>query len=201
MISAIKLIELMSARMFHDLAGPVGAMNNSIDFFEESDEIIKAKALQLLKTSSKEAILRLKFFRQAYGNAGGEEVSLQSIYDLVSEFLGSTRISLNWKVADVVVNSYIAKIILNIVIITLGAMIQGGELSITSSDNNLKITLESDALIFHEDTKSLLLGKSENIRLSSANIQIYYTHMIIQEAKASLNLMNNKRIVELSFSY
>ena len=45
MVTTVKLLELMSARIFHDLAGPIGAINNSVDFFEDNNPIIKEKAM------------------------------------------------------------------------------------------------------------------------------------------------------------
>jgi len=87
MIDQIKLLELMSARMFHDLAGPIGAINNSLEFFDEENENIRNKAVEITKSSSAEAVLRLKFFRQAYGILNDKEVSVADIEALIEEFL------------------------------------------------------------------------------------------------------------------
>jgi histidine phosphotransferase ChpT len=200
MVESIKLLELMSARMFHDLAGPVGAVNNSIDFIEEDNPAIKEKALKLVKISSHEAILRLKFFRQAYGNLGENEINLNIIRDLINEFIENSKVTLNWQVEDINVGSYIAKTILNFVIIALASMIQGGILIIEYQVDQLKITFQANNIIFSQETKFLLTGDLSYINLSSANIQIYYTYMMLKEAKANLKINQSAEKLEFTIT-
>jgi histidine phosphotransferase ChpT len=193
----IELLELMSARMFHDLAGPVGAIHNSIDFFEEDNQEIREKALSIIKSSSHEAILRLKFFRQAYGNFGDTEIYLNVVHEIMRDFLESRKISLEWESDIDKVESYVAKVILNFIIISLGVIIQEGVFSIKCSKDQIKIVMRGGHLIFNNETKNLLEGNLESISLSSANIQVYYTYMMMQEAGAKLLI--NKKEEEIEF--
>ncbi len=187
MTDKIKLLELMSARMFHDLAGPIGAVNNSLEFFDTENEEIKAKALEIVRSSSNEAILRLKYFRQAYGPINDKEMALNDILPLIEEFLAKTKVKLTCSnEANIIISSDIAKIILNFVIIALGSMIYGGVLEIILHKKELKIKFDGKDLILSEDTISLLNGDLSYIALSSANIQIYYTHMMIKEANHTI---------------
>jgi len=197
MVTTIKLLELMSARMFHDLAGPIGAVNNSIEFFEEDDPIIKEKALQLMKSSAHESILRLKFFRQAYGPLGDEEVYFSNIFALINEYLQNGKLQLQWNISEGLISCYVAKAILNFMIISLNAMIQGGTLLAEQHENTITITLRGINIIFTEETKLLLEGNLKYTALSSANIQTYYTYLMIKEAKAKLSI--NKSANELQF--
>lgn len=200
MIDKIKLLELMSARMFHDLAGPVGATNNSLEFFEEENLSIRNKALEITRSSSAEAVLRLKYFRQAYGVLNDEEVALADIESLIMEFLAKTKLNLVWHKGNLsVIKALDAKIILNFVIIGLSSMIYGGKLEIFQKNNELKINFDGNNLIFSEGTKALLLGNLNNIEVTSSNIQIYYTHMIINNANYKLTIDQNTNNVEFSF--
>lgn len=187
MVDKIRLLELMSARMFHDLAGPIGAVNNSLEFFEEENQEIKDKALGVVKSSSNEAILRLKYFRQAYGPVNDREISLSDAIPLVEEFLEKTKVTLICSNDDnIIISSSFAKLIMNIVIIAVGAMIYGGELKIVATPKELKITLKGKELVLSEETISLLKGDLSYVKLSSANIQVYYTHMVMSDAKYSI---------------
>ena len=192
MIDNLKLLELMSARMFHDLAGPVGAVNNSLEFFEEEDPSIREKALEIVKSSSNEAILRLKYFRQAYGPVNDDEMALNDILPLIIEFLEKTKVTLVCSNEDnIAVNSHIAKVILNFVVIALGSMIYGGTLEVIPHKNSLKIKFNGKDLILNDDTLALLSGDIKHITLTSANIQIYYTNMIMQDAKYKVAIEKN----------
>jgi histidine phosphotransferase ChpT len=197
MISQIKLLELISARMFHDLAGPIGAVHNSIEFLEEESQAIRDKALKIIKSSAEEAISRLKFFRQAYGTIGDREVYLDSFIPQVEDFLRSSKLKISWDLQEKPINSYIAKAIINLIIIAMGSLIYGGVVEIKQLDNGVKLLLKGKDFIFNDDTSYLLEGDLSNITLSSANIQIYYTHMMIEAAKAKLFI--TKRAQELEF--
>lgn len=189
MIDQIKLLELMSARMFHDLAGPIGAVNNSLEFFEEDNHSIREKALEIVKSSSAESVLRLKFFRQAYGPVNDKEIALNDVQPVVEEFLEQSKVTLNWHNSNLsIIDSYAAKAILNLTIIALGAMIYGGTLDIISTEKELKIKFNGHNMIFTEETRSLLMGETSHVTLSSANIQPYYTSMAIKAAKHKLRI-------------
>ncbi len=201
MTDAIKLLELMSARMFHDLAGPVGAIHNSTEFFEEDNQDIREKALSIVKSSSHEAILRLKFFRQAYGNFGDTEMHLSATEALIEDFLENKKIKLDWKAEIEAVDSYLGKVILNFVIISLSTIIQDGLLSIECKKDKIKIAMKGNHLIFNDETKYLLEGDLKYNQLSSANIQTYYTYMMIKAAKAKLSVKKQKEEIEFILDF
>ena len=186
MINTTKLLELMSARMFHDLAGPVGAISNSLEFLEEDNPVIREKAMELIQSSSYESILRLKFFRQAYGTINDKEFDFHNLFNLISEFVEKTKVKLEWNIQDSLVDSYVAKVLMNLVIISLNGMIQGGILSFEQQEKKIIIKLDGQKIILTQDSKKLLKGEIKDIVLSSANIQLYYTFLMLQEAKASL---------------
>lgn len=196
MITTIKLLELMSARMFHDLAGPIGAVNNSVEFLEEDNQHIKDKALKIIKSSASESIVRLKFFRQAYGTVGDKEVHLEDFIPLIKEFLISTKIKIECEFNSDAIDYYMAKVMLNLIIISSSCLIYGGVIKIIQLDNGIKILFQNENFLFNDDISFILNGDLSNITLSSANIQIYYTHLIIKEASATLTITKHKDELE-----
>lgn len=200
MIEQIKLLELMSARMFHDLAGPIGAVNNSLEFFEEANPEIRNKALEITRSSSAEAVLRLKFFRQAYGLLNDKEVAVVDILELANEFLAKTKVKLVWNNLNIKeINTLDAKIILNFIIIALGSMIYGGVLDILYNNEEFKINFNGNNLIFSDENKSLLSGNINKTVVSSSNIQIYYTYMIIDNMQYKLTINQTNNSIEFYF--
>ena len=197
MVTKIKLLELMSSRMFHDLAGPIGAVSNSIEFLEEDNPNIKEKALSIIKSSACESIARLKFFRQAYGTVGEREVYLVNLREVVDEFVSSSKIKVKWTIEDRPINCYVAKSVLNLIIIAMGCLIHGGVVEIEQLEKDVKLSLQGNNCGFNDNTKYLLSGDIANITLTSANIQIYYTNIMIEEARSELRI--NKKDEELEF--
>src|SRR5919112_2102102 len=63
---------LLCSRLCHDLLSPVGALNNGIELLaDEHDPEMRARCLELLSESARASANKLKFFRLAFGAAGG----------------------------------------------------------------------------------------------------------------------------------
>lgn len=199
-INNTRLLELMSSRIFHDLAGPIGAISNGLEFLEE-EEFVRDKAIALIKLSSHEAVVRLKFFRQAYGTIGDSETFCSSVNNLVSDFASLTKVKLFWEFSENSIDSYLAKTILNLTIICLNSLIQGGNLSFSHENNLIKVKLVGGNIIFSDETKSLLMGDVKSDQLTSANVQVYYTYLLFEKAKAKLDIIKSPGQIELLVSY
>ena len=70
--SEVDLASLLCSRLCHDLLSPVGAMNNGLELLaDEHDPEMRKRCMDLLAESAKSAADKLKFFRLAFGAAGG----------------------------------------------------------------------------------------------------------------------------------
>src|SRR4051812_50023079 len=71
-MNAVDLASLLCSRLCHDLMSPVGALNNGIELLaDEQDPDMREKCLELLADSARASANKLKFFRLAFGAAGG----------------------------------------------------------------------------------------------------------------------------------
>ncbi len=67
----LRVVELLAARLCHDLIGPVAAIGNGVELLaEEAPEFI-GEAVALVGDSARKANRRLQFYRFAYGFSGG----------------------------------------------------------------------------------------------------------------------------------
>ena len=63
---------LLCSRLCHDLISPVGAISNGIEILsDEEDEMMRMEVMKLLELSAGQTSNRLKFYRLAFGAAGG----------------------------------------------------------------------------------------------------------------------------------
>ena len=67
----LKMAQLLSSRLCHDLIGPVVAISGGLELMEEGMEDT-APALELMAKSASQATRRLAFFRIAFGSGAGE---------------------------------------------------------------------------------------------------------------------------------
>lgn len=82
------LLELLASRICHDLISPVGAVNNGVEFIQETGDA-SPDAIDLIAMSAHEAAVRLQMFRLAYG-AGGRDPNIKP-EDIHKVFLALTE--------------------------------------------------------------------------------------------------------------
>jgi histidine phosphotransferase ChpT len=93
----IRVLELLSSKLCHDLISPVSAINNGVELIEDIGDPIVNEAMKLIGDSANLASRRLRFFRLAYGRAGSEEnLPLQDIKPVVESYFAGGKITLNW---------------------------------------------------------------------------------------------------------
>ena len=70
--AALDLASLLASRLCHDMLSPVGAMSNGLELLaEEKDPEMRARCFELLEQSARTSADKLKFYRLAFGAAGG----------------------------------------------------------------------------------------------------------------------------------
>jgi histidine phosphotransferase ChpT len=67
----MRVLELLAARLCHDLIGPVSAIANGVELLGEEDPEFVKDAVALVGDSARKANARLQFYRFLYGYRGG----------------------------------------------------------------------------------------------------------------------------------
>jgi len=134
MTSQTDLAALLCSRLCHDLLSPVGALSNGLELLaEEKDPDMRQRCFELLEQSARISTDKLKFFRLAYGAAGGfgDMVAAHEPKALIEGLVaGNERLTLEWAVADANLPKAAVKVLLNLAAIGIDALIRGGTLSI-----------------------------------------------------------------------
>src|SRR4028119_329168 len=103
-MNAVDLASLLCSRLCHDLMSPVGALNNGIELLaDETDPDMREKGLELLAESARASANKLKFFRLAFGAAGGfgDSVDTREARAAIEGLFGQDRrIQLGWMVSE-----------------------------------------------------------------------------------------------------
>ena len=128
------LASLLCSRLCHDMLSPVGALNNGLELLrEEKDPEMRKRCFELLEQSAKASADKLKFFRLAFGAAGGfgELVPVAEPRALIEALVGdSGRIALNWALGSETLPKPAVKTLLNLAAIGIEALVRGGTLDI-----------------------------------------------------------------------
>ena len=109
-LASIDLASLLCSRLCHDLMSPVGAMSNGLELLaEERDPEMRKRCMELLEQSARTSADKLRFFRLAFGAAGGfgELVPVDEPRALVSALVaGKDRITVNWALGASALQQY-----------------------------------------------------------------------------------------------
>ena len=134
MSSETDLAALLCSRLCHDMLSPVGALSNGIELLaEERDPEMRQRCMELLEQSARISADKLKFFRLAYGAAGGfgEAVPVDEPRELVSTLVRDRgRIELTWSIAQPTLPKAAIKVLLNLAAIGIDALPRGGDLEV-----------------------------------------------------------------------
>lgn len=132
--SPLELASLLCSRLCHDLLSPVGALTNGLELLaEENDPAMRQRCFDLLEQSARISADKLKFFRLAFGAAGGfsELVPVSEARALVDALVGNnSRIAVNWALASEALPKPAIKTLLNLALIGMDALVRGGTLDI-----------------------------------------------------------------------
>ncbi|MEO7505108.1 MAG: histidine phosphotransferase family protein [Sphingomicrobium sp.] len=133
-MNATDLASLLCSRLCHDLLSPVGALNNGLELLaDEQDPTMRERCMELLAESAQASANKLKFFRLAFGAAGGfgDEINTREAHAALSGLYGAEkRIELGWIVADDKLPKGAIKLLLNLAMIAGDALVRGGRLDV-----------------------------------------------------------------------
>ena len=135
----VELASLMCSRLCHDLLSPVGAMTNGLELLaDETDPEMRERCLELLAQSARTSADKLKFFRLAYGAAGGfgDRVPVEEPRAAIEALVGDNkRIEVRWALAVDSLPKPAVKVLLNLAHIAIDSLIRGGVLDIGAERN------------------------------------------------------------------
>lgn len=92
----LRVLELITARLCHDLIGPVAAIANGVELLGEDDPDFVRDAVALVGDSARKANARLQFYRFAYGFGGGG-LTGPAPHQLAAEFFAETAIECDYR--------------------------------------------------------------------------------------------------------
>ena len=192
--SATDLAALLCSRLCHDMLSPVGALSNGLELLAiESDPEMRQNCIELLEQSATISANKLKYFRLAYGAAGGfvDRVGVEEPKDLIQSLATDKgRIEVNWALSGGTLAKPAVKVLLNFAQIALDALVRGGTLDVGAEvrDGACEIVIRAAGpkIAFDEVLGRALDGKLEADELTSRTVSAHMIHLLAQECGGGL---------------
>jgi histidine phosphotransferase ChpT len=191
MTNQVDFASLLCSRLCHDLLSPVGALNNGIELLtDEHDPEMRARCLELLAESARASANKLKFFRLAFGAAGGfgDVVDTREAKAAIEGLIGEGKIVLGWMVAEPSLPKTAIKVLLNLALIAGDALVRGGRLDIGAEAGEIVIRAEGPRLVLDSELKDALLGWTNEEALTPRAAAAWLVHKLASEAGGNVQV-------------
>ena len=194
-MNATDLASLLCSRLCHDLMSPVGALNNGIELMvDETDPAMREKCVELLTDSARATANKLKFFRLAFGAAGGfgAEVDTREAEAVLAGLFGpGRRVALTWVVSDNSLPKGAVKLLLNLALLAGDALVRGGSLHVGAerTETGIEIAVRAEGpriLLDPELRRTLIDGGVGPIEPRAAGA--WLAHALAAEAGGTIQI-------------
>lgn len=184
--SEIDFASLLCSRLCHDLLSPVGAMNNGLELLaDENDPEMRQRCMDLLAESAKAAADKLKFFRLAFGAAGGfgSDVDPREAKLVIEPLVTSSgRTALEWAVPGEMMPKRAIKILLNLVLLANDALVRGGTLFVGAEarvgEQEIVIRASGPKIVMDSAIRAAITGKLDPSAVDSRTAAAWMAHSL-----------------------
>jgi histidine phosphotransferase ChpT len=191
---SIDLAAMLCSRLCHDLLSPVGALSNGLELLAmESDAEMRANVMQLLEQSALISTNKLKFFRLAFGAAGGfgERVEIAEPKALIAALIADKHnITIEWALAEPTLGKPAVKVLLNFAQIAIDALVRGGTLDIGAEmrDGACEIVVRAigPKIAFDDTIGKALDGSLDRADLTSRTAAAHMINLLATDSGGGL---------------
>jgi histidine phosphotransferase ChpT len=195
-MNPVDLASLLCSRLCHDLMSPIGALNNGIELLaDETDPDMREKCLELLADSARASANKLKFFRLAFGAAGGfgEEIDTREAENALEGLFGpERRIELGWVVKDEKLPKGAVKLLLNLAMLAGDALVRGGRLDVGAErrggEVELAVRAEGPRILLDPALRDTLANGVNGVAVEARAAGAWLAHNLVAEAGGSIQL-------------
>src|SRR3569623_3165076 len=195
-ITSNKIASLLCSRLCHDLLSPVGALNNGLELLaDEHDPEMRQRCLELLAESAKASANKLKFFRLAFGAAGGfgeTSDTREARAAIEGLFAANHRVERGWLIEDPTLPKGGIKVLLNLALLAGDALIRGGQLDIGAEYNDgmveIVVRAEGPRIILDAELGQALLGESGGNVVTPRAAAAYLVRALVTEGGGAVQV-------------
>jgi histidine phosphotransferase ChpT len=199
-VKSHEFASLLCSRLCHDLLSPVGALNNGIELLaDEHDPEMRARCLDLLGESARASANKLKFFRLAFGAAGGfaDDVDTREARAAIEGlFGGDGRIQLGWMVDQPSMSKSALKVLLNLVLIAGDALVRGGRLDVGAEQHesgiDIVVRAQGPRIVLDPELKGVLLGEAGDEEIAPRAAAAWLVHSLVEECGGRIQISDDE---------
>jgi len=184
----LRVLELLTARLCHDLIGPVAAIANGVELLGEDDPEFVRDAVALVGDSARKANARLQFYRFAYGFRGGG-LTGPAPHRLASELFAETAIACDYGVEARALPVERQKLACLMLAVAGEGLPRGGRLALGVGDGEPRVDARGDGSGPSPEVRDALTLAAPVEELTTRSAGAYFTGLIaaVQGLQLAIN--------------
>ncbi len=211
-LTPTSLSALLCARICHDLISPVGALGTAIEILDDPSNVdMHGDAMDLVRTSSRQAAAKLKFLRLAFGAAGSAPgvISSSEITTLTNDMFRDAKADLVWNIDTDGVDKDRARILMNLIMLAVQAAPRGGTVTITrigrgaGTEAGADFTLVSTGpkVRLADDVARAIAGKAPEDGFDGRSIQPLYASLLARDANGTVGASATEEAITFTANF
>ncbi|MGB8841574.1 MAG: histidine phosphotransferase family protein [Aliidongia sp.] len=180
----VRIAELLSARLCHELVSPAGAIANGVEILADEAEFADS-AIALIGLSARNLSRRLQFYRLAYGATAplADALFRQATIDFFTE----SKIVFDWRIAALPVGA--GKLACNLIVVAAEALPRGGTVTLdAATGGGIAVTAAGEGVRLVEPIAALLNQPAALDLLSPRTIQAAFTALLAAQGDWALEI-------------
>lgn len=174
----MRVLELLTARLCHELSGPIAAVGNGVELLAEDDADFASEAVPLIADSARRAANRLRFYRFAYGFGDDAVVAGPAPCDLAAMYFSGMPIACDYaeKVSALPLDKQ--KLGCNLILVGAEALIRGGRLALDVTCAGLQLEMVGEAVSLASEQALALRLETSVAALTARNVNAYFAGLL-----------------------
>lgn len=182
----IGVLELLAARLCHEMSGPMAAINNGVELLAEEDADPESSpgtsfmrdAVTLIGDSARRAGSRLQFYRFAYGFRRGGTSAGPAPCELALGLFDGSRIACYYAESIRALSLEWQKLACNLLAVGADTLPRGGRLALTGCP--LALEAAGDAAALSREARAALVLGTPIVELTARTVQAHFTGLLAQ---------------------
>ena len=208
-LTPTNLSALLCARICHDLISPVGALGNAVEILNDKDNAdMYEDAINLVRTSSRQASAKLKFLRIALGAAGSAPgiIPTAEVMELTNDMFADSKPDLIWNIESDGLDKNRARIVMNLIMLAVqAAPRRGSTVTIThqgdAASSNFTVVREGPNVQLETAIAHAIDGKMPEGGFDGRSIQPLYASLLARDIGGTIAASDDDARITFSANF
>jgi histidine phosphotransferase ChpT len=186
--AAVRLSELLTTRLCHELVGAITAVANGADFLCESGLDLDQEALRLIRESARRAASRLQFYRFAYGFASDGGAIGPPPHELAAGFFATSPVACRYPESVRALPLAEQKLACNLLVFGAEALVRGGDVALAVVEHGLRLEAAGETVAVSREQFDALAQAPPVAAVTPRTVHAYFTGLLARARNRQLTV-------------